>query len=142
MLKMSVREKIQSLILHPSIYSVAITDFRIPSGSRENLATIHVNTGVNRKEVFELLDSIGIETRPKEPHLPAYGTQAFPYELIIEGAYPLMSTIFFTERVKEIAPASTEAVLENVYPEYTTFHDNSETWSSEEAMLEEERNDV
>jgi hypothetical protein len=120
MLKMSVREKIQSLIIHPSIYSVEVRDFRVCS-SLESGVTIHVQPDVNRDAVLDHLYSVaGITTKAREPHAPAYGLQAFPYELIIEGAYPGYSIIFFKETQKEIAPASTEAVEKNIQVDYTT----------------------
>jgi hypothetical protein len=120
MLKMSVREKIQNLILHPSIYSVEIKDFRVCS-SLESGVTIHVQPDVNREEILDhLYSAAGITTKAKKPHAPAYGLQAFPYGLIIDGAYPGYSNIFFKETQKEKPSADTESDKKNIQVNYTT----------------------
>ena len=119
MLTTEQRQSLTGLMLHPSIYSVGVRDFRHPNGTLKSDVTIHTVEDANREEILSLLiNTMGVLSMSKGNYKGQDGKRVFIYDLIMKGAHPGMSTIYFTETIgKEKAPLPEEAPKEILHPD-------------------------
>jgi len=130
MLTTEMRQSLTGLMIHPNIYSVEVRDFRYPDGTLKSNVTIHTVEDANREEILHILcNTVGIRPTPKGNYRGQDGKRVFPYNLVIEGTHPGMSTIYFTETIgKEVAPLSEGATEEN------TLLNGITEWTIEEVI--------
>ena len=132
MLTTEMRQSLMGLMMCQGICSVDIRDFRGADEKLRSNVFIHAMDDVSREEILDLIHGLGVSTIEKTAHAPREdGKQAFPYELIIEGADRDLSNLFFDETVKEKAPTSIEATEEN------TLLNGITEWTIEEIMRRE-----
>jgi len=111
-------------------YSVEITDFRDCEGTVSNGVIIHVVPDADRENVIENVEHFtGATITNKRRHCPSGGRQTIAYDMKIDGAMGVVSTIFFNEK---------EPTAETVSPEEIMLTDSiTRNWSCEEIMRQE-----
>lgn len=118
MLTTKQRQSLTKLMIHPGIYSVDVRDFRYPDGATKSDVTIHTVEDSNREEIFSLLiNTMGVLSMSKGNYKGQDGKRVFIYDLIMKGAHPGMSTIYFTETIgKEKGPLVRGGPKGNITP--------------------------
>ena len=134
MLTTEQRQSLLSLLFHPDINSISITDFR--SGYDNTLGTyvdLHVKTDAKREPILSLLRRVVNAKFVENGQQPLRddGLQVSTYKLIIEGTVDFMSTIYFTETIEKLpVPAESMEKIE-------LLNDSTVTWSLEDIMRNE-----
>jgi len=134
MLTTEMRQSLLSLLLHPDINSISITDFR--GGYDNTLGTyvdLHVKTDAKREPILSLLRRVVNAKFVENGQQPLRddGLQVSTYKLIIEGTVDFMSTIYFTETIEKLpVPAESMEKIE-------LLNDSTVTWSLEDIMRNE-----
>ena len=142
MLTTEMRQSLTGLMIHPNIYSVEVRDFRYPDGTLKSNVTIHTVEDANREEILHILcNTVGIRPTPKGNYRGQDGKRVFPYNLVIEGTHPGMSTIFFTETVGKQQWTTIEDEKKPSLPQESlgknTLLNGITEWTIEEVMRRE-----